>query len=88
MTMTKDMETAEAAAFASGFVDKVCFQASQIPLSSGRAWESEALLWQRKIKLSHSYVNWTYMCPRHQVGYTKGRKGSGQYPNDTALCHL
>lgn len=86
--MTKDMETAEAAAFASAFVDKVCFQASQVTVPSGRAWGSEALLWQRKTKLSPSYANWTYRCPRHQVGCTKGRKGAGQYPNDTALCHL
>lgn len=42
--MTKDMETPEAAAFALAFVDKVCFQASQVPLPSGGAWESEALL--------------------------------------------
>lgn len=86
--MTKDTETAEAASFASAFVDKVCFQASRVPVPSGRAWESEALLWQRKIKLSPSYANWTHTRPRHQVGCTKGRKGAGQYPNDTALSPL
>ena len=77
--MTKDMETAEAAAFASAFVDKVCFQASQVPVPSGRASESEALLWQRKIKLSHSYANRTNTCPGHWVGCTRGREGAGQY---------
>jgi len=46
------METAEAATLASAFVDNVCFQASQVPMPCGRAWESGALLWQRESKLS------------------------------------
>lgn len=86
--MTEDMETVEAAAFASASVDKVCFRASQVPVPSGRAWESEALLWPRKIKLSPGYANWAYTCPRHQVGCTKCCQEAGQYPYDTALCHL
>lgn len=39
--MTKDVEMAEAATFASAFIDKVCFQAPQIPMPSGRTWESD-----------------------------------------------
>lgn len=78
--MTKDVGMAEAAAFAPAFIDKACFQACWVPVPSGRAWEREALLWQRKMKPSPSCANWicTCTCPRHKVGHATGDEGAGK----------
>lgn len=70
-----------AAAFAPAFIDRVCFQASQVlcPVAElGRGKHCSG-----RVKLSPSCANWICTCPGHMVEHAMG---AAKLP--TALCHL